>query len=97
MPETDDQKERAKAGQLQAVVDRIEDGGVAVLLLDDDEKTQVEMPVALLPEGTGDGDHLRIIITRDRPLRAAAEERIKKLQERLTGQSGAQDEKDFKL
>jgi hypothetical protein len=97
MPEKGDQKERAKDGLIHAVIDRIEDGGVAVLLLDDDEKTQFELPVALLPEGASGGDHLRITITPDRASRAAAEERIKKLQEQLMRQSGTQEQKDFKL
>jgi hypothetical protein len=97
MPETDDHKERAKTASVHAVIDRIEDGGVAVLLLEDEQKTQVELPVALLPEGCAGGDHLRITITPDRTSRAAAEARIKKLQEQLTEQSGTQGKKDFKL
>lgn len=98
MSETDDQKESAQTGPIHAVVDRIEDGGMAVLLLGDDEKTQFELPLSLLPEGTSDGDHLRIIITPDRRSRVAAADRIRKLQEQLTQAGGAQEEqKDFKL
>ncbi|HEX8492747.1 MAG TPA: DUF3006 domain-containing protein [Pyrinomonadaceae bacterium] len=97
MPKADDDKKRAKAKPIQAVIDRIEDGEVAVLLVDDDEKTQIDFPLRLLPEGASDGDHLRITITRERELRAAAEDRIKKLQERLTQSGGAQEQKDFKL
>lgn len=96
MPETDEKK-RAKARPIHAVIDRIEDGGVAVLLLDDDKKTQVDFPASLLPDGSSDGDHLRITISRDAPLRAAAEERVKKLQERLTRAGGDEEQKDFKL
>ncbi|HYO91942.1 MAG TPA: DUF3006 domain-containing protein [Pyrinomonadaceae bacterium] len=97
MPKTDDKKRRAKAQSIQAVIDRIEDGDVAVLMVDDDEKTQIDFPLRLLPEGASDGDYLRINITRERGLRSAAEDRIKKLQERLTEAGGAKEQKDFKL
>lgn len=97
MPETDDEKKRAKAEPIHVVIDRIEDGAVAVLLVDDEEKTQIDFPLSLLPEGASDGDHLRLTITRERGLRAAAEDRIKKLQDRLTQAGGAQEQKDFKL
>ncbi|HEY0404689.1 MAG TPA: DUF3006 domain-containing protein [Pyrinomonadaceae bacterium] len=82
---------------ITAVIDRIEDGGVAVLLIDDDAKTQIDLPVALLPEGASDGDHLKITITQERAAREAATERVRKLQEQLTQNSGAQEQKDFKL
>lgn len=97
MSETDEGKKRVKGELIHAVIDRIEDGGVAVLALDDDEKTQIELPVGLLPEGASDGDHLRITITPDRASRAAATERIRKLQEQLTEAGGTQEQKDFKL
>lgn len=97
MAETDEKK-RAKIKPIHAVIDRIEDGGMAVLLLDDDKKAQLEIPASLLPDGASDGDHLSITITRDGAKRAAAEERIRKLQERLTHASGGDEEqKDFKL
>lgn len=96
MPD-DEEKKRDKSGAIHAVVDRIEDGGVAVLVLEDDEKTRIELPASLLPEGADNGDHLRINITVERGLRVAAEERIKKLQERLTQAGGSQEQKDFKL
>lgn len=70
---------------------------MAVLLVNDDEKTQVELPLALLPEGADDGDHLKITITLDRESRDAARERVKKLQEKLAEQSGTEGQKDFKL
>jgi len=41
-------------GRLEAVVDRIVDGARAVLLVGDDE-TELVVPVALLPEGAGEG------------------------------------------
>ncbi|MDX6692899.1 MAG: hypothetical protein QOF02_502 [Blastocatellia bacterium] len=82
---------------IKAVIDRIEDGGVAVLLLDDEAKTKLDLPVSLLPEGSSDGDHLKITITQERASREAAEERVRKMQEQLTQSSGAQEQKDFKL
>ena len=98
MPETEDKKKRVKGELIHAVIDRIEDGGTAVLLVDDDEKTQIDLPVHLLPEGAADGDHLRITITPDRESRASAAERVKKLQAELSQTSDAQGEqKDFKL
>jgi hypothetical protein len=97
MPDAENQKKRVAAKPIHAVIDRIEDGGMAVLVLDDDKKTQVDVPASLLPDGSSDGDHLRITITLDGALRAAAGERIKKLQERLTHAGGDEEQKDFKL
>jgi hypothetical protein len=91
----DERKEEGKDSH--AVIDRIEDGRIAVLLVGEGGKTQVDVPVSLLPEGAADGDHLRIHISLDRPARASAEERIKKLQDELKTQSGTTDKKDFKL
>ncbi|MFN2453209.1 MAG: DUF3006 domain-containing protein [Pyrinomonadaceae bacterium] len=82
---------------IHAAIDRIEDGGIAVILIGDDEKQQIELPVAYLPDGAGGGDHLRITITIDKQSRAAAEENVKKLQDELTTRSHTQDKKDFKL
>jgi Protein of unknown function (DUF3006) len=96
MPESDE-KRRAKAAPIRAVVDRIEDGGQAVLLVGADEQTQIDFPVSLLPEGVRDGDHLKITITMDTGSRSSAEERVKKLQEQLTKAGGAEEKKDFKL
>lgn len=98
MVKEDERKERAEASkQARAVIDRIEDNGMAVLLIGEDGKTQVDIPVQLLPEGAKDGDHLRINMTIDSHSRAASEERIKKLQDQLRQQSGAEGKKDFKL
>ncbi len=91
----DEDKKAAK--QWHAVIDRIEDGDMAVLLAGEDEKTEVLMPLSLLPAGAQDSDHLRIHISLDRPSRAGAEERIKNLQDELKAQSGAADKKEFKL
>ncbi len=82
---------------IHAVIDRIEDNGMAVVLLGEDEKQQIDLPVAFLPDGASDGDHLRITFTLDKQARAATEDRVKKLQDELTKRSGTQDQKDFKL
>jgi hypothetical protein len=99
--------------EVRAVVDRIEDGEIAVLSLDDEAQTQLDIPLKQLPkDANSDGDHL--ILTFDvtegkddertiksikaaPAARASAEERIKKMQERLARMSGAEDKKDFKL
>jgi hypothetical protein len=95
--EDERQERKGDSRKTDAVLDRIEDGGVAVLLVGADGKTQVDIPVSLLPKGAADGDHLRISITLERHSRAAAEDRIKKLQDQLKEQSGTEDKKDFKL
>ena len=97
MPETNDQEKRALSKPIHAVIDRIEDGAMAVLWAGDDEKTRIELPASLLPAGASDGDHLRITIALDRESREAATDRIKKLQDQLIQRSGTQDQKDFKL
>jgi hypothetical protein len=92
-----EESKQSSSRRLRAVLDRIEDNGMAVLLVGEDGKTQMDVPASLLPDGAKDGDHLHITIDIDHPARAAAESRIKKLQEELKGQSGTEDKKDFKL
>jgi len=96
MADGDEQPKRATK-QIRAEIDRIEDGDVAVLIIGDDRKTQVDVPASLLPEGASDGDHLRISITLDKESRDDASARVKRLQDKLAAKGGAQDEKDFKL
>jgi hypothetical protein len=97
MADGDEQPKRAAAKQIRAEIDRIEDGDVAVLIIGDDRKTQMDVPVSLLPEGAADGDHLRISITLDKESREASAARVKRLQDKLAAKGGAEDEKDFKL
>lgn len=95
--EDEDLREQKEASsQASAVIDRIEDGGLAVLLIGEDGKTQLDFPVSLLPRGAAEGDHLRISISLDRRSRTEAEERIRRMQDELRGRGGT-DEKDFKL
>jgi hypothetical protein len=98
MVKDDKRKEhKGESKQTRAVIDRMEDGGMAVLMVGKDGKTQLDIPATLLPDGASDGDHLIIAISLDRTARVAAEDRIKKLQAELKGESGTEDKKDFKL
>ncbi len=104
----DEAKRGGRSKQTRAVVDRIEDGDVAVLDLGDGGRT-LDLPLSRLPEGTTDGDHLRLTFdgepseqtlaraVKDRRSRDDAEDRVRKLQERLAQRGGAQGKKDFKL
>ena len=93
----DKTQKRSSSVELHAVVDRIEDNDIAVVLLGDDEKTSVDIPLALLPEEAIDGAHLRIRITLDGDSRKSAETHIKDLQDKLQKKSGTKDQKNFKL
>jgi DUF3006 family protein len=81
----------ASAGErivsIHAVIDRIEDNDMAVVLLGDEEKDQIDLPVTYLPANASDGDHLRITITLDDKSRESMQERIRKLQEELLNRS----------
>ena len=97
MADRKDKSKNTASRQIQAEIDRIEDDKIAVLLIGDKGKTQLDVPLALLPEGASDGDHLRITISIDRESRAASASRVKKLQDKLVQTSGVKDQKDFKL
>jgi Protein of unknown function (DUF3006) len=98
----------AESVEVRAVVDRLEDGGVAVVSLEG-RKSTIDVPLAHLPEGTSDGDHLRLTFqgepaagtltkaSLDRGARSSAEDRVKQMQERLEKLSGTGAKKDFKL
>jgi hypothetical protein len=101
-------QDNAQSVEVRAVVDRVEDGGVAVVSLEG-RKSTLDVPLAHLPEGTSDGDHLRLTFdgepgartltkaSLDRKARASAEDRVKQMQERLEKMSGTEGKKDFKL
>ena len=97
MADRDDQSKRAASRQIRAEIDRIEDNKMAVLLVGDDGKTQLDFPLALLPEGATDGDHLRITISIDKGSKDNAAARVKKLQDKLAQAGGAEEQKNFKL
>jgi hypothetical protein len=86
-----------KSKRTRAVVDRLEDGGTAVLLVGDEEETKVEVPASLLPEGAESGSHLVINVSLDEGARKAAEDRVKALQEKLEKRGGDDRPKNLKL
>jgi hypothetical protein len=94
MPE---EKKTGRSKRTHAVVDRIEDGGTAVLHVGEDEETKIELPASLLPEGAESGSHLVISVALDEESRAASADRVKALQERLERRSGGEGQKNFKL
>jgi hypothetical protein len=75
--------DEGKTKRTRAVVDRVEDGRVAVVHVGDDEGVAVDLPVSMLPAGAGGGSHLVITVKLDEGSRAAAEDRIRALQEKL--------------
>ena len=86
-----------KSKRTRAVVDRIEDGRVAVLHVGEDEETKVEVPASLLPEGAEGGSHLVINVSLDEGSRKASEDRVKAMQEKLEKRGGGEGKKSFKL
>ena len=85
-----------KSKRTRAVIDRVEDGRMAVLLVGEEE-TKVELSASLLPEGAEGGSHLVITIALDEASRKEAEERVKALQEKLEKRGGGEGQKNFKL
>lgn len=67
---------------LSAVLDRIEDGRFAVLLVGPDE-VELVVDATLLPEGTSEGDWLRVGFASDPELTAARREDIARRMERI--------------
>jgi nucleotide-binding universal stress UspA family protein len=88
---------RGRAVRTRAVVDRVEDGELAVVLVGDEENFSIDLPVSMLPEGAEAGSHLRITVSLDEDSRRAADERVNALQERLEKRGGSQGQKTFKL
>lgn len=81
----------------RGVIDRVEDGGTAVVHVGEDEATKVELPAALLPAGASDGDHLVITVALDPDSRKEAEARVKELQDKLEQRTGKTGQQNFKL
>ncbi len=82
-----DQKTSARSAEFRAVIDRIEDNDMAVILLGDDENARLDMPLSFLPEDASDGDHLRFTITLDEESRDSMQDKIRSLQEELLNRS----------
>jgi hypothetical protein len=66
----------------KVTLDRIEED-IAVLLVRDEEKIKINVPLTLLPVGSKEGDILDIAITRDVQETEAAKERVTSLLEKL--------------
>jgi len=79
----DESEKSGKSKRTRAVIDRVEDGGKAVVQLGDDGAALFDLPAALLPDGAADGDHLVITVRLEPESRDAAVDRIRALQERL--------------
>jgi hypothetical protein len=92
-----EERKHGASKRTRGVIDRIEDGGKAVVLVGEDEGESLDVPASLLPEGAGEGDHLSITVALDRESRASAEDRVKALQEKLEQRGGASGQKNFKL
>ena len=75
--------DEGKSKRTRAVVDRVEDGGTAVVHVGEDESVSIDLPASLLPEGAEDGSHLVITIKLDEGSRASSADRIRALQEKL--------------
>lgn len=67
---------------LKVTLDRIEEG-IVVLLVRDEEKVKINIPLTLLPSGSKEGDILDITIDRDMQETEAAKERVSTLLEKL--------------
>jgi len=59
------------------------EGGIAVLLVRDEEEININIPLILLPSGSKEDDILDIVITRDVQKTEAAKERVSTLLEKL--------------
>jgi hypothetical protein len=66
----------------KVTLDRIEEG-IAVLLVRDEEKIRINLPLILLPSGSKEGDILDIAVTRDVRETEDAKERVSSLLEKL--------------
>lgn len=66
----------------KTTLDRIEED-LAVLLVRDEEKIQINIPLVLLPSGSKEGDILDITVTKNIQETEAAKERVLNLLEKL--------------
>ncbi len=96
MPE--ERSKRASSAKTRGVIDRIEDNKIAVVMVGEDGKQSIDLPLSILPAGASDGDHLTLTIALNKESRAKAEGNVRATQERLEKRSGATTgKKDFKL
>ncbi len=74
-----------KESSIKVEIDRVE-GGIAVVVLADDDKVKFNLPVKYLPEGARDGDHLQLIFKVDEKSREETKSRVSDLLKELKGQ-----------
>ncbi len=67
---------------MKVTLDRVE-GSTAILLVRDDERFRIEIPVELMPEGLREGDILDISISRDDDATEEARKRVQDLIDKL--------------
>ncbi|HWQ18932.1 MAG TPA: DUF3006 domain-containing protein, partial [Methanotrichaceae archaeon] len=75
-------------GYMKATLDRIE-GSIAVLLIRDDERIRINIPISLLPEDSKEGDILDITIQRDENATDQARTRTSELIAKLKRKSSS--------
>ena len=68
----------------KVVIDRIE-GDLAVIVMFDDDSVQFNFPVAHLPEGLKEGDHLQMTFSVDKESRQSQKQKVADLLSELTG------------
>jgi hypothetical protein len=67
---------------MKTIIDRI-DEGIAVLISQEDETVQVNVPVSILPEGSIEGNIITLTFERDAEATRQATERVQGLIDRL--------------
>jgi len=94
----EDEAQGARTKKVRGVIDRIEDGAMAVVLLGDEEEHSIDVPLALLPEGASGGDQLSVTFRLDADSRRKTAARTEAMRARLErlGEANA-GKKDFKL
>jgi hypothetical protein len=67
---------------LKVSIDRIEEG-IAVLVMQEDPRERITVPVVFLPPGCHEGDVLTLMLERDPAATATAKERVSGLMKKL--------------
>jgi acylphosphatase len=95
---TEEEAKQGRAKKVQGVIDRVEDGDIAVILLGDDEEHSIDVPLSLLPAGASGGQRLTVTFVLDADAARKASERAQEMRERLERLGSANaGKKDFKL
>ena len=83
------------AAGLPVFIDRIEEDW-AVIVLNDHDEIQFDLPLKYLPPGVKEGDHLTLNFQLDAASAEAARQRIAEMKKELT-RNNDPDQKNFKL